>query len=80
MVVVIGNPTNIYLASTNNIDFISYLKVMIIPTIMAGITELLMLLLIFNKKLKEKAEIINDEVKIDDNLSLFLGCFICFFA
>ncbi len=75
MVLVIGNPTNIYLASTNNIDFISYLKVMIIPTIMAGITELLMLLLIFNKKLKEKAEIINDEVKIDDNLSLFLGLF-----
>ncbi len=75
MALVIGNPTNIYLASTNNIDFISYLKVMIIPTLMAGITEFFILLLIFNKKLKEKAEIINDEVKIEDKLSLFLGLF-----
>ena len=33
MMLIIGNPTNIYLASSTNIAFLSYLKVMILPSI-----------------------------------------------
>ncbi|MBR3617641.1 MAG: hypothetical protein IKN46_03095, partial [Acholeplasmatales bacterium] len=33
MMLIIGNPTNIYLATSYNIDFISYLQVMALPTV-----------------------------------------------
>lgn len=51
MIFIIGNPTNIYLATSNGIDFLEYFKVMAIPTLVAGIVETLILFLIFKKKL-----------------------------
>ena len=53
MIFIIGNPTNIYLASSFNISFIEYFKVMAIPTLLTGIVEFLILLLLFWKKLKD---------------------------
>ena len=53
MMFIIGNPTNIYLATSAGINFIGYLKVMLVPTIVAGLTELLIIFLIFRKSLKE---------------------------
>lgn len=53
MIFIIGNPTNIYIASSFNIDFVSYLKVMAVPTILAGLLEFGLLILIFWNKLKE---------------------------
>ena len=38
MLLIIGNPTNIYLATSAGIDFISYFSVMLIPTIFGGLT------------------------------------------
>ena len=32
MMFIIGNPTNIYLATSQGIDFISYFKIMVFPT------------------------------------------------
>ena len=61
---VIGNPTNIYLASSAGIDFINYLKVMWLPTLGAGLTELLIIFLLFKNKLKEKITTIDEEVKV----------------
>lgn len=52
MVFIIGNPTNIYLASFENIGFFAYFKVMILPTIGASIVTLLVLFLWFRKDLK----------------------------
>ena len=43
MIFIIGNPTNIYLASSFNITFIEYFKVMAIPTLLTGITEFIIL-------------------------------------
>ena len=43
MMFIIGNPTNIYLATSAGITFIEYLKVMLVPTALAGIAELLIL-------------------------------------
>ena len=52
MALIIGNPTNIYLAGSAGITFYEYLSVMIVPAIVGGITSLLMLVLVFNKQLK----------------------------
>lgn len=51
MFLIIGNPTNIYIATAFNIDFIEYFKVMFFPTLVATMTMLGLLLLIFRKKL-----------------------------
>lgn len=52
MMLIIGNPTNIYLASFAGIDFGSYLVTMFIPTVLSGIAALILLLVIFKKQLK----------------------------
>ena len=70
MMFIIGNPTNIYLASAAGITFIGYFKVMIAPTILAGLTELLIIFLLFRKDLNkplgdEEKEIVHIESKVD---------------
>ena len=60
----IGNPTNIFLSTSAGIDFINYLKVMWLPTIGAGLVELLIIFLLFKNKLKEKITTIDEEVKV----------------
>ena len=52
----IGNPTNIYLTSLFNIDFLSYIKTMIIPALIVGLSSLIALILLFKKDLKEKMQ------------------------
>ena len=74
MMFIIGNPTNIYLATSAGITFIGYLKVMIVPNIAAGLVELLIIYLLFRKKLKEP--ICNDElveVHIESKADLVIG-------
>lgn len=56
MLLIIGNPTNIYLASFFNIEFIDYTLKMLLPTIIAATTSLLLLLLIFKNHLKKPIE------------------------
>ncbi|MBR1747817.1 MAG: hypothetical protein IJ735_06390 [Clostridia bacterium] len=56
MALVIGNPTNIFLATSAGIGFVDYLKVMILPTIVAGLIELSVILLVFNKSLKSSPD------------------------
>ncbi len=67
MLFTIGNPTNIYLSSYFNISFLDYLKVMYLPTLLAGFTSLILLLLIFNKDLHQAMDLIDiEEAKIDN--------------
>lgn len=71
---IIGNPTNIYLASSAGIGFLPYLSVMALPTCMAGVTSLAVLLLLFRRSLR--APICGDAPKterIDDPQALTLG-------
>ena len=81
MMFIIGNPTNIYLATSAGINFIGYLKVMLVPTIVAGLTELLIIFLIFRKSLKEPlSEEEKEVVHIDSKLDLIIGVahlFVC---
>ena len=53
MILIIGNPTNIYLATGAEVTFFDYFKVMALPTLLAGLGSLAMLLLLFRKKLQE---------------------------
>ncbi len=73
---VIGNPTNIYLATSANISFVEYFKIMAVPTIVAGLFELLILWLLFRKSLK--TEITSNEViyHVDDRIPVIVGLFI----
>lgn len=53
MALIIGNPTNVYLATSYGIDFLTYLSVMLIPTLISGIVAFILLLLLFYKQLKK---------------------------
>ncbi len=51
MALMIGNPTNIYLASSAQIDFVSYLSVMWLPTLLCGLVSFSVLFLLFRREL-----------------------------
>ncbi|MCR4874617.1 MAG: hypothetical protein K5923_02605 [Clostridia bacterium] len=74
MFLIIGNPTNIYLATSLNISFIDYVKTMYLPTIGAGVTSFLVLFMLFYKKLNTPIENVDvQEVKIADKYMLIIG-------
>ena len=51
MALIVGNPTNVYLAQSVGITFSEYFSVMFLPALAGGITSLVLLLLIFRKQL-----------------------------
>lgn len=63
MIFLIGNPTNIYLASSFNISFVDYFEVMALPTFLTGMAEFFILLLLFRKKLQDP--IIPNEISLE---------------
>ena len=73
LMLIIGNPTNIYLATSANINFFDYFKVMAIPTITCGLVEYGLLLLIFHRKLKETLNVTIEDYHIDNKVALFVG-------
>ena len=73
MMLIIGNPTNIYLATSAGFTFFDYFKVMALPTFTAGIVEFLLLLLIFKNKLKEPIQIGEGDHKIENKVALRIG-------
>ena len=73
MALIIGNPTNIYLATACGIDFFGYMKISIVPTIVSGIVAFAALFLLFNKKLVAPIEGEAETVVIKDRLSLWVG-------
>ena len=70
---VIGNPTNIYLATSSGITFVDYFKVMAVPTIVAGLVELSLLLLLFHKQLKEPLQSNDIIYPIEDKVPVIVG-------
>ncbi len=73
MALIIGNPTNIYLASAFGVDFFSYLEYMIAPTVCAGGVALLVLWLLFRKKLSAPIERCEEVVEMPDKVLLGVG-------
>lgn len=74
MLLVIGNPTNIYLSSIFNLSFIEYFKFMIVPSLFIGITSFVALLFLFKKPLNKKIEVFElEETKINNKFILVVS-------
>ncbi len=73
MMFIIGNPTNIYLGLSAGISFFDYFMVMAPATLVTGGVEILLLLLLFYKKLKEKFTCENDETIHINKLDMSVG-------
>ena len=78
MLFLIGNPTNVYLTSAAGIDFITYLSVMWLPTIFAGLCSLMALLLLFGKNLKKPLDKSIIDIKLKDKQLSALGVSVLF--
>ncbi|MBO4534464.1 MAG: hypothetical protein J5755_00845 [Clostridia bacterium] len=73
MALVIGNPTNIYLATSTGIAFGEYFKVMALPTVAAGVIEFGLMLLVFWKALRKPLEYVATPVVIESKPDLVVG-------
>ena len=73
LMLIIGNPTNIYLATSAGIDFFDYFKTMALPTLCAGVIEFLVLVLLFNRKLRMPLQSNVEESHIENKSALILG-------
>ncbi len=75
MMLIIGNPTNIYIASYFDIDFAEYFMKMAIPTIITGITTLFLMVIVFSKKLHEPIVLEEEHSTIKNKFLLSVGLF-----
>ena len=79
LLLIIGNPTNIYICGAFGIDFIKYFKIMLLPTVFAGVTSLAVMLLLFYTRLKKPMEKCEEHATITDKpvmvISLIHLCF-----
>lgn len=73
MGLLIGNPTNICLCTAGNVDFLSYLEVMWLPTLLGGAVSFLVLWLMFRKKLAVPMAFHGEEVTLPDLPAVILG-------
>jgi len=73
MALIIGNPTNIYLVTATGGDFLSYVRIMLLPTLVGGTVAFFCLMLLFGKKLKAPICAEHEEVRICDRFSLWVG-------
>ena len=73
MALVIGNPTNIYLATARGVDFVSYLRVMWAPTLAAGLVAMVLLWLLYRRQLAAPIKGHAERIVITDRLRLVLG-------
>lgn len=73
MALIIGNPTNIYLATASGIGFLEYIKYSIFPTLFGGVVALCALYLLFRKQLKTPLQAQVENIEINDKLSLWVG-------
>ena len=83
MALVIGNPTNIYLSAVCGIGFGEYFSMMWLPTLLAGLTALGVLYLVFRKQLSAPLTPLNKTADVRDKTLLkigivhLVGCILC---
>ena len=73
MALIIGNPTNIYLAAGAGVDFAGYTRVMLLPTALAGAVSLGVLWLLFRRRLSAPMKGNPEITHMEDPLSVALG-------
>jgi arsenical pump membrane protein len=79
MILYIGNPTNIVLAAAFHLRFDEYSRWMLLPSLVAGLMNMILLYLIFRKSINKPlkhVETINPREAITDKTSTLLGLFI----
>lgn len=72
MMLIIGNPTNIYLGVASGLTFFEYAKVMFLPTLICGFSTLVILFLVFRKSLKQPIST-SEVTRKPDKLLLIVG-------
>lgn len=73
MVFIIGNPTNIYLATSAGIGFLPYAKVMVFPTLAAGAVVWIVLRILFRKELRKEITTTVESSKLKNKQAVILG-------
>lgn len=73
MTLIIGNPTNIYIASNAGITFMEYFNKMFIIGVLTSVLLCLILLVLFKNQLKEPLVAIEQENKIKSKFLLVVG-------
>lgn len=73
MTLIIGNPTNIYIASNAGITFLEYFQKMFIIGLIDSIILCLLLLVIFRRSLNKPLTITEQENKIESKFLLVMG-------
>jgi len=76
MMFFIGNPTNIVLSAAFDITFVEYLRYMFFPTCAAGVVNMVLLFLLFRKKLKKPMAHMDDirpREALTDRIGALLG-------
>lgn len=73
MVLMIGNPTNVYIAASEGIGFFDYLRVMALPTFAAGIVSFCVLYALFHKTLRAPISAVPETVAIQEKPLLCIG-------
>ncbi|MCR4961626.1 MAG: hypothetical protein K6A74_09235 [Lachnospiraceae bacterium] len=73
MFLIIGNPTNIYLATSAGVSFFEYTKTMFLPTLFAGTVTFIVLRLIFAKELAKPISAEMSEKEISNVPIVVLG-------
>lgn len=73
MFLIIGNPTNIYLATFYGIDFLSYIKTMFLPTIASGLLSCGILYVLFRRSFQVPIYQETNEMIIENKPGLIVG-------
>ncbi|HJJ47146.1 MAG TPA: ArsB/NhaD family transporter, partial [Methanocorpusculum sp.] len=73
MMLIIGNPTNIYLASSFGITFMDYLSVMVLPAVTGSLIALLLLWLLFHKQISFPLHPMQTTVSLRNKTGVAIG-------
>jgi len=77
----IGNPTNIVLATAFQIDFLEYFKWMFLPALVAGLVNLVLLYWVFRKRLQinvKQVEVVRPADALTDKTGAIFGVIVLF--
>ncbi|KAH0793047.1 anion permease arsB family [Histomonas meleagridis] len=80
MIFIISNPTNVVLGTGFGQDFGKFVKYMVLPTFAGGLSNLLVLYLLFRKQINQEFEIDEEDLgdpmeHVQSKLDLFVGIF-----
>ena len=73
MILIIGNPTNIYLATNAGATFSEYTFRMALPTIAAGLVSFILLFILFRKRLSAPISGIAENEELSDKPAVIIG-------